>query len=790
MVALALLGLSGLFNLARDIGQPFGGYLAGRNIKYPRWFVDNVTPPHWPALLVSGLKRESLLIALDGRPYGFDDRAVFARAWAQGRREINLTYSVAGEERTIQLSVQLFNWQQYIDSTLPELILAASFWLLAVALYRSRPDDPVNRTTAVFFVSLGAFRLMAWPSLFRDGDGIARLLEFIFVGMLWPLFSALWAHFVLLFPTTSRWLRPWVLGLIYINAALLCIGYAVVRYAWWANGWSPMVGEFDDLLWRWLVYTFVAAVLGLVARLSWITLSAATSFRTRRQAGVFLLGMAVTLIPIGIWIGSAFGPSANGFFLGQLDVRYLFLGAPLALAFVILRYRTFRSMHPLFRAVVALASSALLASIGAWIWWSALPFSVQASVAPPFEAFLLMLLTVIGLWALQSVLGDVLTRAFNRDRVRIEQSKAFGLALADLPATVDAPLHVAETLTRVLRVERAALWRLKPGAGLMLTSLAGTWRLPPPASVSRVLAAASEPLHLQRPNQKLDDDGLALAAVGLELLLPLRTSEGAVGLLALGPRPDEEIFDDRDVDALQLIAQQTALFMLSAEQLEEVHHMSQALDQAQEVERLRIAHELHDTTQQSLNGLAFSLTLIRRRLRQDPGQIEGLINESIAETQTAIQTLYQIRYNLDMSELDRGLTQPIYNMLERFGKRWNWTVAYEASDEVDQDLNAPGRAAVFRLIHQALENVAAHARATRVSVTLAAVEGRVTFMVRDDGVGSSAEERQRASNAGHLGLRTMRTRVESLGGEFFFDSELGRGTCVSGWLPVSVPAST
>ena len=124
---------------------------------------------------------------------------------------------------------------------------------------------------------------------------------------------------------------------------------------------EPLVGELDDLLWRWLVYTFVAAVLGLVVRLVWITLSAGTSFRTRRQAGVFLLGMGVTLIPIGIWIGSAFGPSANGFFLGQLDVRYLFLGAPLTLAFVILRYRTFRSMHPLFRAVVALASSALLA---------------------------------------------------------------------------------------------------------------------------------------------------------------------------------------------------------------------------------------------------------------------------------------------------------------------------------------------------------------------------------------------------------------------------------------------
>jgi signal transduction histidine kinase len=142
-----------------------------------------------------------------------------------------------------------------------------------------------------------------------------------------------------------------------------------------------------------------------------------------------------------------------------------------------------------------------------------------------------------------------------------------------------------------------------------------------------------------------------------------------------------------------------------------------------------------------------------------------------------------------MSELDRGLTVPVRNLLERFGQRWGWVVAYEAEDEVDRDLNGPGRAALFRLLHQALENVAAHARASRVQVRLTAHDGRVLFEVRDDGVGSSPDERARASNAGHLGLRTMRTRVESLGGEFRFDSEEGRGTRVSGWVPSAVVAT-
>ncbi len=786
MVVIGLVGLAGLFNLARDVGQPFGGFLTGRNIVYPRWFVDNVTPPHWPGLLSTGLVRQSELLTLDGQPFSFDERAVFARAYAQGRKQIVVTFRVDDDVRTAHLNISLFNWQQYFDTTLPEIILAASFWLLAVALYRSRPDDTVNRTAAIFFVTLGAYRLNAWPALFRDGDSTARVFDFVFVAVLWPLFSAQWAHFALLFPKPSRLLNRWTLVLAYANAVAISVSYGVVRYLLWTNGWSPTIGQWDAAIWQWLVYTFLAAVGWLVFRLAVIAAHRRTNYRTRRQAFIFLIGMLVALVPIGIWYGSAFGPSEAGFFIGQLDVRYLFLGAPLALAYVILRYRAFRSTHPLLKFVVAIASSALLASIGGWTWWASQPPTVQALVAPPFQAFLLILLVVIGLWGLQSFLGDVWTRAFNRDAVRIEQSQVFGKALAELPPSLDAPARLAETLTRVLRVERAALWRVAPNKTLSLISLGGEWPQQPGPVLPGALAATVGPIHLQKPDLELSAECRELAAVGLEVLLPLKGSVSPLGLLALGPRPDEEIFDDRDIDALQLIAQQIALFLLSAEQIEEIQRMSQALDQAQEVERLRIAHELHDTTQQSLNGLAFSLTLIRRRLRQDPEQLESLIGESITEAQRAIQTLYQIRYNLDMSELDRGLAEPVRNMLDRFGARWGWQVVLEVGDRVDRVLAGPGRAALFRLIHQSLENIAAHARASEVRVSLTTQADRVRFEVRDDGVGSTLEERVRAAAHGHLGLRTMRTRVESLGGQFEFASAPGQGTRVSGWVPASV----
>jgi len=57
--------------------------------------------------------------------------------------------------------------------------------------------------------------------------------------------------------------------------------------------------------------------------------------------------------------------------------------------------------------------------------------------------------------------------------------------------------------------------------------------------------------------------------------------------------------------------------------------------------------------------------------------------------------------------------------------------------------------------------------------------------VVDDGIGSTVEERALAAANGHLGLRTMRTRIESLGGAFRFDSAPGGGTRVSGWVPAT-----
>src|SRR6185369_8655098 len=107
-----------------------------------------------------------------------------------------------------------------------------------------------------------------------------------------------------------------------------------------------------------------------------------------------------------------------------------------------------------------------------------------------------------------------------------------------------------------------------------------------------------------------------LGASGMiEVVTPLAISGRAVGLLGSGKRWDEEIFDERDLQITELIAQQAGLFLLTALQIEQLRQVPQEIATAQERERFKIAQELHDTIQQFLGRLPFFLEVSRGAAR-------------------------------------------------------------------------------------------------------------------------------------------------------------------------------
>jgi len=123
-------------------------------------------------------------------------------------------------------------------------------------------------------------------------------------------------------------------------------------------------------------------------------------------------------------------------------------------------------------------------------------------------------------------------------------------------------------------------------------------------------------------------------------------------------------------------------------------------------------------------------------------------------------------------------------LVERFRARTHIETLTDLPADLDSHLSPEVRHALYRVIQQALDNVAAHAHASRVIITLAPVEGRLNFAVTDNGVGSTEEGRARAQSDGSFGLTSMQARITSLGGEFDIQSSPSGGTTVNGWLPI------
>lgn len=290
-----------------------------------------------------------------------------------------------------------------------------------------------------------------------------------------------------------------------------------------------------------------------------------------------------------------------------------------------------------------------------------------------------------------------------------------------------------------------------------------------PAFVGRV-AEAGTPLLASQP-EAAEVFPEARSALGL----PMIDDEGLVGVLVLGDtRP--EAFDGVRLPLLALLAGQATLAVRNAR----AYLYSEEL--AISDERARIAREIHDGVAQSLAFCALKLDLVARQLHSDPSGAEaevraatGLLREQIREVRRSIFALRPI-------DLERyGLLETVRRYVEDFGQQNNLRTVLNVTGDIHL---APGdEAVVFRILQESLNNVAKHARAREVVVTLHGGK-RVTLRVQDDGQGFDPEQISgRVSSAGGLGLLQMRERVESRGGNYRVLSSPGHGTLVEAEVP-------
>jgi two-component system sensor histidine kinase UhpB len=221
---------------------------------------------------------------------------------------------------------------------------------------------------------------------------------------------------------------------------------------------------------------------------------------------------------------------------------------------------------------------------------------------------------------------------------------------------------------------------------------------------------------------------------------------------------------------------------------EAVRALAARVQAAREEEASRIARDLHDDLGQTLTALQFELRWIEERVERLPPAPESgpLVDRVVAAAQLAAATLTTVQrlsQELHPAALDHlGLAAAVRQELRRFEQR---TRVAAASDlQADAPPGDPVGQALYRILLEALTNVARHAQARRVEVRLWAEPGAMVLTVADDGRGLPAVL---TGSQGSLGLLGMQERARALGGEVLVGPGERGGTLVTARIPRAGP---
>ncbi|MBC8031530.1 MAG: sensor histidine kinase [Pyrinomonadaceae bacterium] len=212
---------------------------------------------------------------------------------------------------------------------------------------------------------------------------------------------------------------------------------------------------------------------------------------------------------------------------------------------------------------------------------------------------------------------------------------------------------------------------------------------------------------------------------------------------------------------------------------ERYRSLSRRLLEQQEHERSALARELHDQLGQSLVAISLNLEAIEDELSPSS---RARVPESTQIIRKMIEQVRTLAFELRPSILDEfGLVEALRDLVTRHGQRAGGRVSFTAAPT---DARAPVEigTACFRIVQEAQTNVARHARARHVEITLTAQDIALEVTVKDDGDGFDVEQLRTG-----LGLIGMSERAELVGGSVDIESVPGAGTTVRARFPLPSP---
>jgi signal transduction histidine kinase len=267
-----------------------------------------------------------------------------------------------------------------------------------------------------------------------------------------------------------------------------------------------------------------------------------------------------------------------------------------------------------------------------------------------------------------------------------------------------------------------------------------------------------------------------LGTVGPAVFAPLGGQPNVYGSLSVARVVGGEMFTTRDVELLRDFATQASVVIEQGRARDDLQRLALLEDQE------RIARDLHDTVIQRLFATGLSLQGVTKLVADD--EARRRIEVAVDDLDAVVRHIRTVIFDVATARAGVGsLRRRVLDVAREAARPLGFQPQVTFEGPVDSEVSATVADDLLAALRESLSNVARHAHASAVSVTVtASADGGIRLLVRDDGVGTDVDDARGA--AGH-GLRNMATRAERHGGRFTFASSAASGTNVEWSAPAS-----
>jgi signal transduction histidine kinase len=298
------------------------------------------------------------------------------------------------------------------------------------------------------------------------------------------------------------------------------------------------------------------------------------------------------------------------------------------------------------------------------------------------------------------------------------------------------------------------------------------------SKMGRVLGRGrSERVDALAADPEVDHSVIGETGLATGLYVPLVVEGRAIGVIAAHERDgDDPAFGEEDLRIAESLAQRAAIAVDLSRRVSS--NAVRRVVEAQELERARLARELHDETGQALTSILLGLRTLEQTVESEEGCAAiGSVRDLVVST---LHDVRRLAVELRPAALDDfGLAPAIERLVD----------THRQDDSVDIDLEiqlgddrlpADVETTMYRIVQEALTNVVKHADAGQVSVVIRRTDGAAVLVIEDDGAGFEPSDETPG-----LGLTGMRERVALVGGRLRVEAGRGSGTTIAAEIPLA-----